>query len=75
MGEQEPYSLDRIFFQQNNLGMAWEIEVSDEFRRWYERLTDDEQDSITFGAELLAAKGPALGRPYVDTVKASRYPT
>jgi len=55
--------------------MAWEIEVSDEFRRWYERLTDDEQDSITFGAELLAAKGPALGRPYVDTVKASRYPT
>jgi hypothetical protein len=54
--------------------MAWEIEVSDEFKEWYESLTDAEAGSIHNGIEALAAVGPALGRPQVDTLKGARFP-
>lgn len=53
--------------------MAWEVEVSDEFRDWYEALDEQEQASVTFSVDLLRIDGPALGRPHVDTVKGSRH--
>ena len=53
--------------------MAWEIEVSDEFKEWYESLTDEECGSVHNVIEALAQLGPALGRPQVDTLKGSRY--
>lgn len=37
------------------------------------RLPKDEQDQITAGVELLEEYGPNLARPYVDTVKSSKY--
>jgi hypothetical protein len=54
--------------------MAWEIEVRDEFKEWYESLTDEECGSVNNVVEALAALGPSLGRPQVDTLKGSRYP-
>jgi hypothetical protein len=54
--------------------MAWEIEVSDEFKQWYASLTEAECGSINDVVEALAQLGPALGRPQVDTLKGSRYP-
>ena len=54
--------------------MAWEIEVSDEFKEWYESLTDEECGSIHNVIEALAQLGPALGRPLVDTLNGSQYP-
>jgi len=36
-------------------------------------LTVDEQGSIAIAVEALEERGPALGRPFVDTVKASRH--
>jgi len=54
--------------------MAWEIEVSDEFKEWYESLTDLESLSVHKSVEALAAVGPALGRPHVDTLRGSRFP-
>ena|SRR5579872_6752818 len=54
--------------------MAWDVEVSDEFREWYEELTPEEQDSVTYSVDLLRHGGPSLGRPHVDTVKGSRHP-
>jgi hypothetical protein len=54
--------------------MPWEIEVSDEFKGWYESLTDDECGSINGVIDALAQLGPALGRPLVDTLNGSRYP-
>jgi hypothetical protein len=54
--------------------MTWEIEVSDEFKGWYESLTDDECLSVNKLVEALAALGPALGRPQVDTLNGSRFP-
>jgi hypothetical protein len=53
--------------------MAWEVEVSDEFRLWYEALAEDEQNSVMFSVDLLKIAGPALARPHVDAVKASRH--
>lgn len=58
----------------NNWDMAWEIEVSDEFKEWYDSLTDEECGSVHNVIEALAQLGPALGRPQVDTLKESRYP-
>ena len=53
--------------------MALEIEVSYEFKEWYESLTDEECGSVHNVIEALAQLGPALGRPQVDTLKGSRY--
>jgi hypothetical protein len=53
--------------------MPWEIEVSDEFKEWYESLTDAECGSIHDVIEALAQLGPALGRPQVDTLRGSRF--
>ncbi len=33
----------------------------------------DEQGSIAIAVEAIEERGPALGRPFVDTVKASRH--
>jgi hypothetical protein len=54
--------------------MAWEIEVSDEFKKWYESLTDDECCSVNGVIDALAQLGPVLGRPQVDTLNGSRFP-
>ena len=38
--------------------MAFEVEVSDEFREWYEPLSESEQLSVGRVIELLEEKGP-----------------
>ena len=55
--------------------MAWEIEVTDEFGDWWAGLSEEARIAVTRGVTLLEEKGPALGRPYVDTLaKHSRHP-
>ena len=54
--------------------MAWEVEYTDEFAEWWDTLTAKEQDSIDPGVLLLQERGPAVGRPWVDTIKTSRHP-
>ena len=53
--------------------MKWEIEYTDEFERWWETLTEEEQESITVSVSLLEVMGPNLPRPHSDTVKGSRF--
>jgi hypothetical protein len=53
--------------------MAWDVEVSDEFARWYGSLDEDESQSIDTAVDMLVEYGPRLGRPYADTLKGSRY--
>jgi hypothetical protein len=43
--------------------MAWGIEVSDEFTAWYQELSGDEIESVTFSVDLLEQSGAVLGRP------------
>jgi len=52
--------------------MAWEIEFSEEFGEWWENLSAEEQESVARGVKLLEATGPALGRPYAETLAKCR---
>lgn len=52
----------------------WEVEYTDTFEVWWDELTEDEQERIAAAVELLEENGPALGRPLVDTLEASRHP-
>jgi len=50
-----------------------EVVYTDELGRWFEGLMQTQQDAIIARDDLLEAYGPALGRPTVDTIKASRH--
>lgn len=51
----------------------WEVEVTDEFLDWWRKLTDDQKESLTDRVDLLAERGPDLGRPVVDRIQTSRH--
>ncbi len=53
--------------------MVWEVEYTDEFARWWQTLTVAEEDTVIEAVEFLEEQGPALGRPFVDTIKGSRH--
>lgn len=53
--------------------MAWEINFTDEFGKWWDVLSADEQDAVAARVRLLAESGPNLGRPTVDTIRMSRH--
>jgi hypothetical protein len=52
---------------------VWEVEGTDQFAEWYGTLTADQQEALDDRVNLLAERGPDLGRPVVDRVKASRH--
>jgi len=54
--------------------MEWTVEFTDEFGRWWDNLSGDEQDSVDRSVKLLQKRGPSLGRPHVDLVQNSRHP-
>jgi hypothetical protein len=52
---------------------GWNVEYTDQFEAWWLTLSMDEQSAVTAAVELLEREGPALGRPMVDTLTASRH--
>jgi hypothetical protein len=42
------------------IGVAWEVEFSDEFGEWWDSLTAVEQKSVDFSVSLLAAGWPGV---------------
>ena len=52
------YSLKRII-----RSVAWEVEFTDEFSRWWGSLTENQQDDVAYSVGLLTELGPALGFP------------
>ncbi|HAS09814.1 MAG TPA: diaminopimelate decarboxylase [Acidimicrobiaceae bacterium] len=53
--------------------MVWEVEVTDQFVEWWQNLSVDQQESVTDRVDLLADRGPDLGRPVVDRIQTSRH--
>ena len=53
--------------------MAWEVEYTDQFGEWWDKLAEEEQEAITAAVNVLQRGGPGLGRPLVDTIKQSRH--
>lgn len=47
--------------------------MTDEFRDWYGLLADEAGDAVGAAVDVLAERGPALGRPLVDRVRTSRH--
>ena len=44
--------------------MEWEVEHTDEFEDWWNRLTPEEQEDVTAVVGVSEEKGPSLRRPY-----------
>jgi len=57
-----------------NRGVAFEVEYADEFEEWWNGLSVAEQISIARNVSRLIDEGPALPRPYSDTVYGSKFP-
>jgi hypothetical protein len=51
----------------------WTVLFSVGVESWLAGLGDDDWDSIMASVELLEARGPALGRPAADRIKASAH--
>lgn len=54
--------------------MQWEVEYTDEFGIWWDSLSGDQQEAIFSAVRVLTIRGPALGRPLVDTLRHSGHP-
>jgi hypothetical protein len=53
--------------------MRWQVSFAEEFEIEVETFPVSVQEEITSLAELLAALGPQLKRPYCDTLKGSQF--
>ena len=53
--------------------MAYQVEVSDEFKTWYEDLSEPEQNSVERVVMMLMETGPALGYPQSTGIKDSKF--
>jgi hypothetical protein len=53
--------------------VAWDVEYTNEFEEWWDALTTEEQRRTQAAVEVLQARGPGLGRPWVDTLQGSRH--
>lgn len=52
---------------------VWEVEVTNQFIDWWLTLSDAQREAVTDRVDLLAARGPDLGRPVVDRIHSSRH--
>ncbi|WP_028931558.1 type II toxin-antitoxin system RelE/ParE family toxin [Pseudonocardia asaccharolytica] len=50
----------------------WEVYLVDEVLEWIDRLDEPTHARVVQAIDALAAGGPALGRPLVDTIAGSR---
>lgn len=53
--------------------MSWILLLHDDFEPEFAGLDDAVQNALLVDAGLLERFGPALGRPYVDTLKGSKH--
>lgn len=51
----------------------WNVETTERFDEWFFEQTTALKEDVLATMHILAEFGPTLGRPYVDTVKASAY--
>jgi len=53
--------------------MTWNVEYTDEFGAWWEKLSEAEQESVAYSVGLLEALGPNLGHPHSSGIKGSKH--
>jgi hypothetical protein len=52
---------------------SWSVEFHPACEEWADRLGEGDGEALLAAIRILRDQGPALGRPLVDTVKASRH--
>ena len=55
-------------------GVVWDVEVTDEFKAWWNGLSEAERISVESAVLLLEASAPHLPFPYSGKVNGSRHP-
>jgi hypothetical protein len=53
--------------------VAWEVEFTAEFGRWWDGLSPGEQKSVDFTVTLLQEVGPTLRMPHSSGIETSRH--
>lgn len=53
--------------------MTWVVEYTNEFRRWWDTLDEDCQESVAATVSLLVTRGPTLPFPFSSAVRRSRH--
>ncbi|WP_208599084.1 type II toxin-antitoxin system RelE/ParE family toxin [Desulfonatronum thioautotrophicum] len=53
--------------------MIWEVEYTDEFEAWWDKLSEEEQISIDASVRLLEKCGPTLGYPHSSKISNSKH--
>ena len=56
------------------LSAPWDVEFTDEFEQWWNRLSETEQGKVDARVRLLEERGPNLGFPFSSDIRASRFP-
>ena len=51
----------------------WDVITTDRFDEWFDSMDDNDRANIIAGMLLLETKGPALSRPYADTIEGSNF--
>ncbi|MEG1226693.1 MAG: type II toxin-antitoxin system RelE/ParE family toxin [Hafnia sp.] len=52
----------------------WQVITTECFEKWFDAQNEALQDEVLASLKILSENGPNLGRPQVDTLKASKYP-
>ena len=55
-------------------GREWTVEFHPKCEQWARDLPSSDAEALLAAIRVLRDRGPSLGRPLVDTVKASRHP-
>ena len=53
--------------------MSWEVDVTNEFKQWWDDLTEGQQNAVTSKVELLTEYGPNLPHPHSSDIRGSRH--
>jgi hypothetical protein len=54
--------------------VAWEVEYTDEFGRWWDTLSESEQEKVDVAVHALEDLGPNLAFPLSSGIRGSRHP-
>jgi hypothetical protein len=65
--------LTLIFHKGYNPFVEWEVEFMDEFGRWWNGLSEVEQEDVRAYVRLLQEQGPDLKFPYGSSIVQSEY--